>query len=231
MKTNAKSLPNNLQAIRLERNMTMQELADLVGTDASTINKLEKGKTALRETWLRKLSQALDVSSDEILKLQPATAITPRQGRATVQPPRRAEREPAGYVGSGLIPLYGFAAGSLAGEAHILTDVIDEVPAPPALRHVRDAYVLLTRNESMSPRYMPNEPLYIHPHQSVRPGDHVVIQVQMHEGGPIETWIKRFDTETADEIIVSQYNPPSRIIYKKQYVKAVHRVLPPGELF
>lgn len=228
---NSKSLPNNLQALRLERDMTMQDLADLVGTDASTINKLEKGRTALKETWLRKLSQALDVSFDEILKLPSATAAPARQARATNGATRKIEREPAGYVGSGLIPLYGFAAGSLAGEAQIMTDVIDEVPAPPALRHVRGAYVLLTRNESMSPRYMPNEPLYIHPHQSVRPGDHVVIQVQMHEGGPVETWIKRFDTETADEVIVSQYNPPSRIIYKKRYVKAIHRVLPPGELF
>lgn len=230
MKNNTKSRPNSLETIRKERGLTMQKLADLIGTDASTISKLEKGTTALSDSWLRKLSDALDVTVDEILREPSSTSLPSRHSRAMQPATRRAEKS-GSYVGSGLIPLFGFAAGSLAGEAQMLTDVIDELPAPPALLHVRDAYVLLTRNESMSPRYMPNEPLYVHPYQAVRPGDHVVIQVQTHEGGPIETWIKRFDTETADEITVSQYNPPSRIIYKKRFVKAVHRVLPPGELF
>lgn len=223
--------PNSLHSLRSEKDLTLAEVAEAVGTDASTISKLEKGKTKLNDSWLRRLSEVLQATADEILMV-PATKSAPaRASRSTAEPARRATGAGDGFSGTGLIPLYGFAAGSLTGEVQVMTDVIDRVPAPPALLHVRDAYVMLTRNESMVPRYMPNEPLYVNPHQVVRPGDHVIIQVQTQDNGPIETWVKRYDTESADEVFVSQYNPPSRLIYKKKFVKAVHRILPPGELF
>ncbi|MBW9062400.1 helix-turn-helix transcriptional regulator [Rhizobium herbae] len=227
-----KNNPNSLSRIRESRGLTMQALGDLINTDASTINKLEKGITKLNAQRLQALSAALGVTADEILAQPGTTLEPPRELRSTVSTgTRRAAAPGSPYVATGLIPLYGFAAGSLAGEHQVMTDVIDEVPAPPALQHVRDAYVMMTKNDSMVPRYLPNEYLYVHPHQAVRAGDHVIIQVQTHDGSGIDTWVKRFDTETADEIYVSQYNPPGRLIFKKKYVKSMHRVLPPNELF
>lgn len=223
--------PNNINNIRTQRGMTMQSLADAMETDASTVNKLEKGKTKLSELWLRRLSHALDASVEEILK-HPVAELQSERAVRQIQPTtRRASVASATFSGTGLLPVYGFAAGSLAGDEQILTNVIDEIPAPPALFHVRDAYALLTRNSSMAPRYLPNETLYIHPHQAVRPGDHVIIQAQLVEGGPLETWVKRYDSENEDEVFASQYNPPAKIAYKKKFIRAIHRVLPTSELF
>ncbi len=51
---------------------------------------------------------------------------------------------------------------------------------------VESAYALRTRNESMVPRYFPNEILYINPEQTPQGGDHIIIQVQLHESDGIE---------------------------------------------
>lgn len=223
--------PNNIKNIREQRGLTMQGLADLLGTDASTVSKLEKGKTKLSEIWLRRLSDALEVNVDELMKPYIATVQPERMTRPIQPSPRRTKSSHDGFTGTGLLPVYGFAAGSIVGEEQILTNVIDEIPSPPALQHVRGAYALLTRNTSMAPRYLPNETLYVHPHQAIRPGDHVIIQGQLKEDGPLETWVKRYDSETEHEIFASQYNPPAKIAYKKKFIRAIHRVLPTSELF
>lgn len=41
-------------------------------TDASTINKLEKGKTRLTQDWMRRLADALEVSPLDLLDGGPA---------------------------------------------------------------------------------------------------------------------------------------------------------------
>lgn len=83
----------------------------------------------------------------------------------------------------------------------------------------------------MIPRYFPRDILYINPNQQVRPGDHVVIQVAQSDDAETETWVKRLDAISVDEIKVSQYNPPCQITFDRQCVKHVHRVLPVNELF
>ncbi len=130
-----------------------------------------------------------------------------------------------------MLPLFGLAAGSLSGAHTMTTEAVDEVPCPPGLADVPDAYALKTKGASMVPRYFDGDVLYVNPRQRVRAGDHVIVQVQKFPGSGTETWVKRFDSETAEEIVVSQYNPGQQIRFRKQFVLYVHRVLPPNELF
>lgn len=58
---------NRIETLRKRMGLTMADLAEAVGTDASTINKLEKGKTRLTSDWLTRLARALEVSIEEIL--------------------------------------------------------------------------------------------------------------------------------------------------------------------
>lgn len=129
------------------------------------------------------------------------------------------------------VKVYGLAAGSIQGAHAMTSDPVDEIECPIGLRDVVGAYALETRGESMIPRYFPRDTLYINPTQAVRKGDHVVIQTRLHDSSGTETWVKRYDGDTGDEIEAWQYNPPASIKFKKKYVMHVHRVLPINELF
>lgn len=71
MDTDKNGGPNFLQAWRKFRRMTLQELADRVGTTAAVIHHLEQGDRGLSAKWLRKLAPALDTTPGHLLDHDP----------------------------------------------------------------------------------------------------------------------------------------------------------------
>lgn len=57
---------NRIQEIRLERGLTVKQLAETVGTDADEIKRFEKGKCVLTVDWIYALSLALRVYPDDL---------------------------------------------------------------------------------------------------------------------------------------------------------------------
>lgn len=131
-----------------------------------------------------------------------------------------------------MLPVHGLAAGSLNGEPQMSDEPIDWRACPPGLANARGAYMLQVSGDSMSPRFFPGEPIYIHPYQPVRAGDYAIIQIQRFDGAPVETWVKRFIRYSPDgDAIVLQHNPESTLTFKREWLRAIHRVVPPAELF
>jgi transcriptional regulator with XRE-family HTH domain len=64
--------PNYLRAWRVFREMTQEELADKVGTNANMIQYLETGERGLSAKWLRRLAPALETTPGMILEHDPA---------------------------------------------------------------------------------------------------------------------------------------------------------------
>lgn len=62
---------NRIAEIRKLRKMTMAQLGAAVGTEATTINKLEKGQIRLSVDWLEKIAAALKVSVAELISQAP----------------------------------------------------------------------------------------------------------------------------------------------------------------
>lgn len=62
---------NNLRAWRTFREMTQSDLADAVGTSASTIAMLEGGNRQLSPKWLRRLAPALNTRPGWLLEHNP----------------------------------------------------------------------------------------------------------------------------------------------------------------
>ncbi|HEV7283443.1 MAG TPA: helix-turn-helix domain-containing protein [Kaistia sp.] len=56
-----------LREIRQERGLTLEQLAQLVGTSNQQISMLEQGKRRLTADWMRKLSKALGVNLEELI--------------------------------------------------------------------------------------------------------------------------------------------------------------------
>ncbi len=64
---NGTELGKRIRAIRLEKNITVQKLADATGVQTGFINQLEAGDRVPSFTTLIHLINALEVSADELL--------------------------------------------------------------------------------------------------------------------------------------------------------------------
>lgn len=60
-------MQNRISELRTAKGWTMAQLAARADTEASTINKLEKGKTKLTLEWMARLAQALNVRPEHII--------------------------------------------------------------------------------------------------------------------------------------------------------------------
>lgn len=208
------------------RNLTNDEVAARMEAHPVTVSKLRSGRITLDDEWRARTAQALGLDEDGLYGDEPLPAPAPEE---IFRPAKKRGRKPANDNGD--LPVYGLAAGSLQGHYVMTTEVIETIPCPPGLAGVEGAYALRVSGESMVPRYFPKEILYLNPQQKIVAGDHVVIQVRHYENSGTETWVKRYDGAAKDEILVSQYNPPARMNFRRQYVQHMHRVLPVNELF
>lgn len=68
MKDDAKKLGGNLKKIRTTKSITQTELAKKLNVDKSFISNIEKGKTNPTLSTIANLAQALEVSTNELLK-------------------------------------------------------------------------------------------------------------------------------------------------------------------
>lgn len=203
----------------------MEQLGELVGTDASTINKLEKGRTRLSPKWISLLVKELGVSADALLGTgQPS----PAELRRADVPAPMTNRLPTD------VPVKGTAAGSLARGAFQLDvdTIVDYVRRPPALMNARHAYALFVEGTSMEPRYFPGDLIFVHPDRPPRFGDTVVVQIRMGEHHPIEASIGVLRRRTGSHLVIGKLNPPdTEVSLKAETVIAVHKVLNTNDLF
>lgn len=63
--------PNYLRAWRAYRELTQEQLAERVGTNANMIQYLETGERGLSAKWLRRLAPALDTTPGMLLDHDP----------------------------------------------------------------------------------------------------------------------------------------------------------------
>lgn len=201
-------MKNRIEELRRARRLSMDALAMAVGTSAPTINKLEKGRMRLSDRWIGPIAEALGVSPAELLSAPSIAEDTARRD----------------------LPVYGLAAGAFNGAAQISSDPVEWVPAPPALARVREAYALIVSGSSMEPRYAAGDVIFINPNRPPRPGDHVVIQVQAHDGATVETWLKQLMRVDETQVHARQYNPPATMSFRRAAVRRLHRVMTVNEL-
>lgn len=63
------SFSSKIKEARLERNLTQEQLAELIGVHPRTYRNYEIGKTVPRIEIIRKLCIALDTSCDDLLEI------------------------------------------------------------------------------------------------------------------------------------------------------------------
>lgn len=124
------------------------------------------------------------------------------------------------------VPILGGAFCGEDGLFEMNGQTLDYARRPPRLIGAKGIYALYVQGDSMSPWREPGGLVYVHPHQPVKIGDYVV--VQMAPEGPDTlpaAYIKRLVRRTADKLVLLQFNPREEKTLAAKKVKTVHRIL------
>jgi phage repressor protein C with HTH and peptisase S24 domain len=205
--------PNRLKALREQAGLSMQALAERVGTSAPQINKLEKGERRLTVDWMARLAPALGVEIRDLLP-EPATARPLPGGEAALGPPR-GNGDPRD-----LIPVRSAARGGSDQEMFLTDGPIDYIRRPPSLLHVRDAYSIYMVGQSMNPRFRQGQLLHVNPYKPPQPGAGVVVTKRDDA-----VLIKEFIRRGPATLHLRQYNPEGPVDLPLAEIREIHTVV------
>ena len=207
-------MSNRLREFRDLAGLSMQALADRVGTTASQINKLEKGERRLTLDWMTRLSAALGIEPKDLLPLPnrplpAAPTSTHLLGGGEAAPgPTVPARDPRD-----LIPVRSAARGGDEQEMFLEDGPIDYIARPHSLLHVRDAYPIYMVGDSMEPRYEQGWLLHVNPFKPPTRGRDVVV----YKTGQA-VLIKQFVRWEPDALQLRQLNPPQELQVPREEV-------------
>ncbi|UXN04725.1 XRE family transcriptional regulator [Bartonella sp. HY761] len=218
-----KIIAARLQAL----NIGAVEAATKVGLEKGYIRDFLSGrKKSFRNDKFAQLAQALELDMAELLE-----ASTPEQAaRLSLDAPNAKIVGPIHFDTSRKIPIYGQAVAGVDGEFLLNGNVLYDVICPPQLCDVKDAYGVVVSGDSMSPRYEDGEVVFLNPQRRVKQGDYVVAQIQMDEFSTPHAFVKRFVRHNAQELVLSQFNPPKELRFPHAQVVSVHFIAVAGEL-
>lgn len=102
--------PNRIRELREERGLTQVDLAKLVHSTPSALNKLEKGSRGLDQQWMRRLATALSIAPADLLPREDNPNILDDDESRLIDSYRRATREQRDYferVSDAIMPWRG----------------------------------------------------------------------------------------------------------------------------
>jgi phage repressor protein C with HTH and peptisase S24 domain len=212
-----------------KQGLTLTSLAAKAGLSGTTLTKKANASGAPNMTTLRKVAQTLGKLPTDFL-CPDEKPPTPGELRGEVR--SAPLRRPMAVAMPKDLPVMGTAAGAtLANGFEITSQIVEYVRRPPALEGVPDAYAIYVVAESMSPLHRPGDLCIVHRYRPYKRGDSVIVQIKVSAGAKVESYIKTFKRQTADELVVEQINPKAEIAYKKSTVISVHKVMTLAELF
>lgn len=211
------------------------------GASSSAVRNILDGKSSHpRSDTLASLARVLKVTPQWLLSGEAPhlpddapTAITAPTDLAPNARPAPDIALPTNFTLPRDLPALGTAAGSMLGNGafQLSTDTIDYLRRPPALLGVRDAYALYVEGDSMSPRFEPGDPIFVHPHRKAKPGDYIVIQEPDGSDEERRAYVKRLVKIAGNVLRVEQFNPRATIEFTIHDGLVWHKVLTDADLW
>jgi transcriptional regulator with XRE-family HTH domain len=169
---------------RTQKNLTLQGLAERVGTTKSQIDKLERGERRLTVEWLERIAEALDVPLAAFFAFDPAAdAASDTSANVLTDPaympydlPRRdaARLSVLAEGGMQMLPVYG-RSDPLTDQLTQMDKIASHIACPPALAGVKDAYAVYMVGDGMEPRYFAGDVLYVDPSRPLTRGCFILL--------------------------------------------------------
>jgi phage repressor protein C with HTH and peptisase S24 domain len=127
------------------------------------------------------------------------------------------------------LPLLGQTVGGPNGRFVLNGSEVGRVFTPPMLEGVEGAYAVRVYGTSMEPRYVAGETVWLNPHEPVRQGDDVVVQILTDEENGRESYIKKFLSQSAKVTRLWQHNPEegetSELSFDSDRVFSIHKIV------
>jgi phage repressor protein C with HTH and peptisase S24 domain len=203
---------HNVTRIREERKLSPAKLAKKVGVALYTIQAIESGRTR-KSKYLPDIARVLQVP---LSKIDPGQVDHPEIARS----PTLSQKE---VVGPHDLPVYGTTE---AGEGVLVmtSEPVDKAERPPSLTHVRDAYGVIVKGDSMGSVVRAGHIVVVNPHAHARREDICVFRSE--KNGEFKSTIKEFVAELADGWRVKRYRPKEKeFILKKSDWPECHVVV------
>lgn len=213
-------MKNMLAVLRKDKGLTQRELATQIGWSQEDVSRAENGKTKLTDNKIRKLADFFNVNSSVILGDE--KILMEKRYNVIDSFKKQSERNQV-HFGPDTIPILGLANGS--PEALILNfdEPIGEILRHPNQVGMKGSFALYARGESMSPRYMSGDPVYVIANKPPSKDQDCIIELTNGE-----SYLKRFTKQTNKELICYQYNPPREWKRLSTEIKAIHAVVGRG---
>lgn len=227
-------LKERILASRINAQLTQEELAKAVGKTRAAVAQWESGLVHPRPNTMEAIAKALNVSLDWLLtgikaddnQLSPQETNYPNEINSPIVHLPSRQSMPLD------VPVMGTAAcNAETGAFKLDSSVIDYVRRPPGLITTKDVYALYVEGDSMEPKFISGDLIFIHPRKPVRIGDPVVVQIVKGESEPFEAMIAVLVKRTGQQILLQKYNPKQIISFDNKVIVSVHKILAMNELF
>ncbi len=190
-----------------------------------TYSSHELGRRKISEPFARKYAEAFKVSVSHLLGHDLVEEIEVTKPTPNASFPPRWQR----FSAAESIPLLGQTAGGANGRFILNGSEVGRVFTPPMLEGVEDAYAVRVYGTSMEPRYYAGETVWLNPHEPVRQGDDVVVQLLTDEENGRESYIKRFVSKSSKVTRLWQHNPDetetNELEFDSERVFSVHKIV------
>jgi len=123
------------------------------------------------------------------------------------------------------VPVLGTAWGGDTGDFTMNGETGEYMRRPPRFNGRADLFALYVQGNSMEPRYLSGELIYVEKTRPPQNGDHVVVELLPDENGTREAYLKLLMGITPTKVRLQQYNPTKAIEIDRRRVGQVLRVL------
>jgi len=225
--------PGTIRAIRVQKGMSLQTVAEKAGTTKSQIDKLEKGERRLTVDWLLRIAGALGVEASQMLDCAgtPASSLPVEGGmlRDNVSMAYDASGVPRYHnlpVGTATptkaldpLPVYGMV-DALTGTLQHMREAVSYIPRPSALVSSRQAFAVYCPDNRLEPRYTPGDLLFVNAARPVTPGCFVCL-ILKNDSAVLGQFVRR----DVQYITLNQLNPQQPIQIEAAEIRQLGRIV------
>ncbi len=223
------TIAERIRERRAALSLTQARLAAELGVDQSTVAKWERGPNSPRSSTLQYLAERLHVSVSWLISgEEPVQRPAAESVGLSLAETARVLREPVGR-GQRDLPVLGVAVGGEDACFDFNGQVQEYLERPSQLESVHNAYALYVLGDSMRPRYLEGEIVYVNPNRPITRGCFVAVEFKTADGFAGKGMIKQFVKRTPTKLVLRQLNPDRVLEVTADEVKHYHRIVQSGE--
>lgn len=215
---------NPVQVAKRLSGKTGEQLAELAGVSPGYLSRMSNGKRTITTRFLDQLAGALDMSTEQFYRhLSDTPPDEPTKTKAT-------GRQITNPLKPFTVPIFGSLTGGGEDYLEVTDEYLEQIPAPASLMEVQGSYALYMPGNTMEPRYLEGEPLFVNPKKPPIPGDYAAIQhlSVSDEKELLVVQVVRYEGIENGKRVFSRHNGQNLKIATEK-MRAMHKIIATGE--